>query len=542
MTETLSRRGFSFYITTVCIAAKSILIFYYTYTGKDKIYSLSASYNLLHGKGWTNSFYYAEDVTREVLIPFCHWPPGYGLLFTPFQMLFRENIFLATAALEILYFIAFILLCRGILATQQLSRGWINLSTILLSFYSHDFIEASLGTDLIALVFLLGFFYCCLLIWRGGSKTTLLWLGIIAGGCLFFAGFTRYMYVPVGLFLAILMPLVSYWKKNKIAMPPYLVAMATSVTGLVTAMFLQDAACGSPFYTGIKEQGVFWNNLSYWHPAAVAAFTDMNFVPVQLAGFTGISFFSWLKVFNIINWLIYLWIIFALVRYAARYWNSGWSKFPLFELLGSVISAAIIAELALLSLTNGLKYTVYEESWTFIIEGRYHAFATVFMQLFLLKKVAAIKTPQLTSRFYGFIFAACFFLLVLNSIHQVYFTAKVGLNYSTMKANATREQDYVYFESLLKSTRAQNPNKEILVAADDRYYVMLASMLNAKGILDIEILNNKTPAVDQETILFFIFYGGHEKQYQGYLQNNDVKLVREVAGTRFFMQMLRPSR
>ncbi len=536
----LSHRGCSFFITALCIAAKSLLIFYYTYTGKDKIYSLSASYNLLHGKGWTNSFYYAEDVSREVLIPFCHWPPGYGLLFTPFQILFGENIFLGTAVLEVLGFIAFILLCRGILATQHLSRSWINLSTILLSFYSHDFIEASLGTDLLALVFLMGFFYCSLLIWRGGSKSTLLWLGLIAGACLFFAGFTRYMYVPIGLFLAILMPVVSYWKKNKIAMPAFLLAMAIGVTGLVAAMFVQDAACGSPFYTGIKEQGIFWNNLSYWHPAAIAAFTDMNFVPVQLSGFTGISFVNWLRVFNFINWLIYLWIIIAVVRYVVRHWNSDWTRFPLFELLGSIISAAIIAELAVLSLFNGLKYTVYEESWTFIIEGRYHAFATVFMQLFLLKKVAAIRTGRNNSRFYKFIFAACFFLLVLNSIHQVYFTAKVGLNYQAMKANSTREQDYVFFERLLKSTREQHPDKEILVVADDRYYMMLASMLNAKGILDAETLNSHTPAVDHETILFFIFYGEHENQYQGYLQNNDIKLLKEVAGTRFYMQILGP--
>ena len=47
----------SFYIILFCIAAKSLLITFYSYTGKDKIYSLSASYNLLHGKGWTNSFF-----------------------------------------------------------------------------------------------------------------------------------------------------------------------------------------------------------------------------------------------------------------------------------------------------------------------------------------------------------------------------------------------------------------------------------------------------------------------------------------------------
>ena len=119
--DLFSTKGCSLFIIIFCIAAKSLLITFYSYTGRDKIFSLSASYNLLHGKGWTNSFYYLNDLDKEILEPFCYWPPGYGLLITPFQKVFGTNIFLSTTLFEICCFAFFILLCRSILKTQGLS-------------------------------------------------------------------------------------------------------------------------------------------------------------------------------------------------------------------------------------------------------------------------------------------------------------------------------------------------------------------------------------------------------------------------------------
>ena len=154
----LSNKRTAFFIIPLCIAAKVDTDLFYSYVGKDKIYSLSASYNLLHGKGWTNSSYYLDDLDKEVLTPFCYWPPGYGLLMAPFQKIFGQNIFLGTTIFECLCFVVFILLCRAILKTQNLSVAWLNVSTLLVSFVSHEFIETSLGTDLPALCFVLGIF------------------------------------------------------------------------------------------------------------------------------------------------------------------------------------------------------------------------------------------------------------------------------------------------------------------------------------------------------------------------------------------------
>lgn len=541
VSDIFAGKSSSVLVTVACIASKSLLIFFYTYTGRDKIYSLAAGYNLLHDKGWTNSLYFTDSINQEVLLPFCHWPPGYGLISTPFLSIFAENIYLATAMLEVMCFIAFILLCRGILATQGVSRTWLNVSTILLSFFSHDFIEVSLGTDLLALDFLLGFFYCTLLIWKGNSTSSLKWLGFAGGLCLFWAGFTRYMYVPVGIFVALVLLATAYLKKHRTAMPALLIMTITGIGGLVAAMISQNAACGSPFYTGIKEQGIFWENLSFWHPAVLASFTDLKFSSVQLSAVSDISYVGWLRIMNVINWVLYVWISVALVRYIIKNRGTPIASFPLFEIFGAFISITIIAGLALLSLTNGLKYTNTNNAWTFIVEGRYHAFAAVFFQLFLFKQMAAAGPIRRPLRLYPAIFHVCFFLFLLNSLHQVYYTAKVGWNYNSMKKSSLREKDYVFFESMIKESMKEYPGKDILVAADDMYYPLLASMLELKGIGDPVTLNDRVPEVTTSSVLYVIVHKNKANRYRNYLHNNNPELIKEVADTRFYRQILDPS-
>ncbi len=537
----LSRKKTSFYIILFCIAAKSLLITFYSYTGKDKIYSLSASYNLLHGKGWTNSFFYINDLDKEILEPFCYWPPGYGLLMTPIQKLFGTNIFLSTTVFEICCFVFFILLCRAILKTQDLSRAWLNISTLIVSFSSHDFIENSLGTDLLAMDFLLGFFYAAIRIWNNTDKRLNRNFAIAAGLCLFFAGFTRYIYVPVCMFIISLLLILSYWKKNAPAAKGYLVSLFICFAGLILAMFFQRYSCGSPFYTGVNNRGIFLENLSYWHPAVVAAFINLNLAPVQLEKYSRMSYSSWMQIFSWINLILYLWVLIAFCRFFYRKINSSKNEFPVFAVLGFFLSAAVVGGLALLSVTHDAKYTLAGNAWSFIVEGRYHAFPVVFIQLLALTIIAKRNDLFYFRRISSIAFSLLFTLLLLNSAHQVYYTVKVALNYQGMKKAAVREQDYVYFDLLLRRTIKENPAKDILVASSDKYYPLLASMLRQKGIGNPYELESQIPVVKKPAVLFTVIFAAEKHRYAKYLKNNSVKLVNEVAGAEIYMQSIDPS-
>ncbi len=536
----LSHKRASFYIIVVCILAKSVLISFYSYTGKDKIYSLSASYNLLRGKGWTNSFFYLDNPDREVKEPFCFWPPGYGLLITPFQFFSGTHIFLGTTLFEICCFIAFILLCRAILKTQGLSTAWLNASTVLLSFSSHDFIEASLGTDLLALDFLLGFFYAAIRIWNNSDRQSTGKFEIVAGLCLFLAGFTRFIYSPVALFTILFLLILSFVKKNKSAARAFAISSVICFAGLSLAMVFQQNLCGSPFYTGVDKKGFFLEHLSYWHPSVISAFVDLGLVPVQLGKYSAVSYSSWMQIFSWVNLLLYLLILIVAFNFFYKKLRSPKGYFPVFIATGFILSAAVVGGLALLSLTHDVKYTLSGSAWSFIMEGRYHAFPVVFVQLLALSSIAKRNDLFRPRAFSSIIISLLFVLLLANSLHQGYYTLKVALNYTAMKKAAVREQDYVYFEALLRQTIKDNPGKDILVASSDKYYPLLASMHKQKGIgnpyeLDSQILTVKKPAV-----LFTVIFGPEKHRYTNYLKNSGARLVKEVAGTEIFMQTIDP--
>src|SRR5436190_21847644 len=227
-------------------------------------------------------------------------------------------------------------------------------------------------------------------------------------------------------------------------------------------------------------------------------------------------------------------------KYFYKFRERANSRFPAFSFIGFMLSAAIIGELAMLSLTHFVKPTSVGV-WTFIVEGRYHAFPVIFLQLYFFMRLAKSNSLFKFKKTSSSVLSFLFILLSLNAVHQFYFTTKVALNYRVMKAEAVREQDYVFFESLLKNTIKENPEKDILVASSDRYYPLLASMLNEKGIWDGYNLNNQTPVVSKTSVLFTVLFEAETGKYVNYLGKKEVKLVKEVAGTKIYMQILDPN-
>ena len=321
----------------------------------------------------------------------------------------------------------------------------------------------------------------------------------------------------------------------------YFFAVLICFSGLIAAMLFQQSACGNPFYTGVNKKGIFIENLGYWHPSVIAAFVNLDLVPVQLEKYSSIAYSSWMEVFSWINLFFYLCLVIAFCIFFYRKRNSSGGDFPIFIITGTLLSAAIIGGLALLSLTHSPKYNLAGEAWTFIVEGRYHAFSVVFLQLLFLTVVAKRNELFAGRKVAKGVIFFLFFLFFLNSAHQMYYTTKVALTYKTMKAAAVREQDYVYFESLLVSAIKENPARDILVASSDMYYPLLASMHNQKGIADPYSLDSQVPIVRKPAVLFTVVSAPEKKRYIHYLNNKEVRFVKEVAGTRIYKQLLEPT-
>lgn len=536
----LADKYVSTFILAVCIMFKSVLIFFYSYTGWDKMNHLSASYNLLHGKGWTNSFYYTDQLDKEVLEPFCLWPPGYGLMVTPVEYFTKNNLLLGANIVEVFSFIALILLCRGILKAQGVNKLWISISTILLSFYSNESIEKSLGTDLPGLVFMLGFFYCALRLWRLNSRHVSIWLGIAGGLCLFMAGFTRYMYIPVALFGAAFMLIVAYWKNNKLSLKGYWVCLTVCAAGLGIASLYQASVCTDPVYVGIDKRGIFLKNWEYWHPATLAAFLDVNVYPTFLERITSIPYVLWKKLFGWINIAVYVCLLVNAVRFIPTVKKSKTNDFPVFEVLGFLLSVAIIGELAMLSLTYSAKYKFSGNSWTFITEGRYQAFAVTFLQLFILSKIAKTGVWFRRRDIREYAILALFALMCLNSLHQVYFSTKVAFDFRDQKNSLQRDKDYVFVESYLLQAMRDNPGKEVLVTSVDRYFPLMASVHGAKGVKDEYNINKISSVVTKPSILITVITPEQLEQYRPFTERKDVKLLNIVNHMYIYRQDIFP--
>jgi hypothetical protein len=536
----LSGRNASLLIIAVCILLKSVLICYYSYIGRDKMYHLSASLNLLEGKGWTNSVYYTDQPDKEVLEPFCLWPPGYGMLITSAKFISGGGLHFVINFVEILSFAVFLLLCRGLLRSQQMSRGWVNISTIALTFFPHEFIEISLGTDLPGLCWMLGYFYATVLIWNNPDPKRNSWLGIAAALCLFMAGYTRYMYVPVAVFIAIAMLLIAYWKKRQTAFRGFWLTLILSSVLLLLAAWYQGYVCADPFYIGTEKKSFFLSNLSYWHPAVLSAFTNPDVSCTVLQKVTGISFLTWRSVLSLVNLLVYLCLAIMIIRSAIRLIRKQDKGFSVFDVVGTLLSVAIIGELALLSLTNSPKYELYGRGWTFIMESRYHAFVIVFVQLFFFLTLSRISNRKETGRFKRLLIVCIATVFSLNLMQQVRFTSKVVFNYSGMKREVYREADYVFAEELLLQMKKENRQKDIFVASSDMYYPFIATAYGEKGIKDynnVHLLKNR---VERPSDLIVVIMKPQLMQFRSFLEQPDVRLLKEINGTYIYLQTLRP--
>lgn len=531
----LSKPLTTWLITGVCIAAKSRLIFHYSFIGWDKIQNINAAHNLLNGHGINIEKFYTSHINQPVVEPFCMWPPGFALFFSPFLKLFRSNYWQAVTIFDILFFIFFLLVSRALFRVLGAGTALINILTVIISFFSYDFITSSAATDMHAAVLLLTAVLFIIKIWDS-ERIKIAW-GILAGLFLFLAAFFRFMYAPVVLLFIAGIVFLALIKKRK-SVFSLLISFSTCAL-LITLMEIRAVnECGSLAYMIKTEKGFFPKNMKFWAPFVLAAFGNVTLAATQLQKITSYSFESWMIVFDYISkfsLMVLAYIAFLFVIKFFRKKNTP-DRVSVFILSGTAISLLVIAEMIWLSLTNK-QYETSSLKWTFIADMRYFAYPVVFLQQIFL--VWLFKT-DFSGSFKKIIAAVLLSFLMLEVAHEVYFTGKVFLNRKTVRLSDHKGKDYVYFENHLKSLIKNHPGKEILVASEDAYYTSLASLYNQKGIYDPINLNRGLPAVNKESVLLMVIPATKKINYESYIRQSGVIFLHEVSGYLFYQQFLSP--
>lgn len=433
-----------------------------------------------------------------------------------------DNYWLITTAVEILFFIFFILVLRRIFTELGFSNEQKNTATILCGLFPYDFIEDSLGTDLPALVFLLMFIFLIMVMVRGRQSAG---LALLAAFSLIMAGTIRYPYVPVGLACSIGLILIP-WFRNLTYLKAIRLTGLIGFIGLGLLLLFQQWHCGSPFYLRDVEKGIYPENLQYWHPVLLAALINIPTTATILSNAIAISYVDWLWVFQWINIIIAVSLLTYLLKRFRLSDLSAAEKTLIIS--GLFISVSILALLTFLSLTTAKYEFVNNYRWTFIAEGRYFAFLILFLQICLMAVFFHRKTLSL---FVKILLCAALLIWCSSVLHQVYRGSKIILQYKEMKGNVTREQDYVYFMNYLDTA---NKKEELIVISSDQFYPVYAQLKGAKGvhINDLSVIENWDAR--HRSNMLIIVHDSEMQYYQTNLQELAAKKLMSFPGVQFF--------
>jgi hypothetical protein len=133
-------------------------------------------------------------------------------------------------------------------------------------------------------------------------------------------------------------------------------------------------------------------------------------------------------------------------------------------------------------------------------------------------------------------------LVCLNSIHQFYFTSKVVLGFEKMKTRLTREQDYDFVESYLRTLRNEDPLKEVFVTSSDAYYPFMGSVLGVKGIRDYRNAVSVRDKAERPSILLVVVMQPELDLYRSFINSPGVQLLKEINGTYIYRQDILPGK
>jgi hypothetical protein len=136
--------------------------------------------------------------------------------------------------------------------------------------------------------------------------------------------------------------------------------------------------------------------------------------------------------------------------------------------------------------------TGFTNSWNYVYESRYFAFAVLFLQIAFISWYFLFYKKVLAKNFFiKILVGLCFLALFIEITHNIYFHSKVVLNFKKYKSAVYREQDYAYYISLIENIKDKYPGLSGMGRGfRDNFYSYLATYHGYIGIADANNLKN----------------------------------------------------
>jgi hypothetical protein len=528
------------YISALCIvlavACRLVNVLFVSYAGRDKMFLVLQSKSLLEGKGLGVPQYYTANPELAVYDYTPMWPPGYPVLLTPLLKFFKYDVYWSTTSLDIIFCLALIFFVRKICSQLQFSIAATNIMTLIAGCFEYPFINESLPTDTAALVLFLAAVYLIIrLVTTPGFRFSAV---VAAAVFLFLPCLFRYNYPPVSLAVPLSLLVAGFLNKDvllkkKSAWLFLLNAAFTLVFFIVLKLITGYAGYATP-----TVRGIYPENILHWYPAVPASFINPGFLTSQLIRLTGTAFTFWLHLLEIINVVLLLALLILFARYFIIKKNYlPFSPISIFVFTGTVASAALFLLLGYFSFTYSVQHG-YISNWNYVAEARYFAFLLVFLQLLF---IAWLFLPAKKTLPLKIIAMAGSLALFTEITHNLYFYSKVALRFTTYKAAVYREQDYVYFNNLVKKLQQDQPEKQLLATAPgDQFYSYAASYYGHKGLADSKNLLTGLPRVNKNSTLVVMLYDNEVLLYDSFLKTTNARLLKKIQYSNFYLVELNP--
>ena len=498
------------------------------------------SKSLLQGKGLAVPQYFTSNTVTPVYDFTPLWPPGYPILLAPFLKLFNYNIYWATTTLDIIFCVALIFVTRKICRQIGLPIAAINIMTLIAGGFEYTFINESLPTDSISIVlFLIGLSQLIKLL---TTKDFSIKKTILVSFLLFLPCFFRYNYPAISLATIVGVLFIAYIKKDILLKRKGWWVFMFNCFFTVAFFVFMKLLTGHVGYATPTQRGFYPENILHWFPIVPSSFINIAFLTSQAIHIAGISFktsMQWLELINVIV-IISLLLFFLSALFRKKIFEDL-SSLKLFLLLGAFASAGLFALLGYMSLTYK-RQMGFTNSWNYVYEPRYFAFAVLFFQIAFLSWYFIYFKKTLAKNVVVKILAGiCFFILFIEVSHNIYFHSKVALNFKKYKSAVYREQDYSYYISLIENIKDKYPDHEIWATAPgDNFYSYLATYHGYIGIADANNLKTNKVKVKTKTLLILMLYNHEINAYQNFLSGNTILYNERISNSNFYQIELKP--
>jgi hypothetical protein len=124
--------------------------------------------------------------------------------------------------------------------------------------------------------------------------------------------------------------------------------------------------------------------------------------------------------------------------------------------------------------------------------------------------------------------------------HGVYYNIKITLKHRDLDSIRKRDEDYRSLPAVISYVKQAYPGKELIVSSPDQFYLNKATLMGYKAVYDYTNLDKTNLKVSAKTVLLVPVFWQDDWLMKGYVERKKPKVIREIAGTTFYVQEIDP--